>query len=67
MRRGVVLMKRLQGAKYHTMKDSLIPIAYSTTNAGNICLYYKGGYKHYLNDQEKLTFQPDGLEEKYIQ
>lgn len=57
-------MKRLQGAEYHTKKDNLIPIAYSTTKAGNICLYYKGGFKHYLNDHEKSTFQPpSGLKE----
>lgn len=57
-------MKRLQGAEYHAKKDQLIPIAYSTTKAGNICLYYKGGFKHYLNDQEKSTFRPDGLIER---
>jgi hypothetical protein len=56
-------MKRLQGAEYHTQKDKLIPYAYSTTRAGNICLYYQGGFKHYLNDNEKLTFRPDGLKE----
>lgn len=54
-------MKRLQGAEYHAKKSKLIPIAYSTTKAGNICLFYKGGFKHYLNDHEKSTFQPDGL------
>lgn len=59
------MMKRLQGSEYHTKKDKLIPIAYSTTKAGNICLYYKGGFKHYLNDQEKSTFQPEGLKEIY--
>jgi len=58
-------MKRLQGAEYHAIKDSLIPVAYSKTKAGNICIYYKGGYKHYLNDEEKLYFQPNGLKERY--
>lgn len=57
-------MKRLQGAEYHNKKDKLIPIAYSITRAGNICVYYKGGYKHYLNDQEKTVFQPNGLEKR---
>ncbi|MBP1308911.1 hypothetical protein JOD82_001931 [Paenibacillus sp. 1182] len=57
------MLKRLQGAEYHTQKDNLIPIAYSTTKAGNICLYYKGGFKHYLNDHEKLIFRTDGLKE----
>lgn len=57
-------MKRLQRAEYHNKKDKLIPIAYSTTRAGNICVYYKGGYKHYLNDQEKAVFQPNGLEKR---
>lgn len=56
-------MKRLQGAEYHNKKNNLIPIAYSTTKAGNICLYYKGGFKHYLNDCEKLNFRTDGLKE----
>lgn len=54
-------MKRLQGAAYHAKKEQLIPVGYSTTKHGNICLYYKGGFKHYLNDAEKVTFQPDGL------
>lgn len=58
-------MKRLQGAEYHAKKDKLIPIAYSKTKAGNICLYYKGGYKHYLNDQEKAEFTPGELQERY--
>ncbi|MEK3955661.1 MULTISPECIES: hypothetical protein [unclassified Psychrobacillus] len=57
-------MKRLQGAEYHAKKDELIPIAYSKTKAGNICLYYKGGFTHYLNDHEKSTFQPNGLKER---
>lgn len=57
-------MKRLQGAKYHSMKDKLIPIAYSKTKAGNICMYYKGGFSHYLNDEEKLVFKPNGLKER---
>lgn len=57
-------MKRLQGEAYHTKKDQLIPIAYSTTKAGNICLYYKGGFTHYLNDYEKANFQPEGLRER---
>ena len=57
-------MKRLQGKEYHDIKEKLIPIAYSTTNAGNICVYYKGGFKHYLNDNEKSSFRPDGLHKK---
>lgn len=58
-------MKRLQGADYHSKKKRLIPIAYSKTKAGNICLYYKGGFKHYLNDLEKKAFNPEGLVERY--
>lgn len=58
-------MKRLQGAEYHARKHRLIPIAYSKTKAGNICIYYKGGFKHYLNDEEKLTFDTSGLKERY--
>ena len=54
-------MKRLQGKDYHSIKHTLIPIGYSVTNAGNICVYYKGGFKHYLNDEEKLSFIPEGL------
>ena len=57
-------MKRLQGAEYHAKKDELVPIAYSVTRAGNICLYYRGGYIHYLNDYEKVNFQPNGLKER---
>lgn len=58
-------MKRLQGSEYHAQKHKLFPIAYSKTKKGNICLYYKGGFKHYLNDQEKEGFQPEGLKERY--
>lgn len=58
-------MKRLQGAEYHAKKRKLIPIGYSKTKADNICLYYKGGFKHYLNDYEKSTFRTDGLKELY--
>lgn len=58
-------MTRLQGADFHDEKKKLIPIAYSVTRAGNICVYYKGGFKHYLNDQEKAVFKPDGLHERY--
>ena len=58
-------MKRLQGAEYHAKKAKLIPVGYSKTRAGNICLYYKGGFKHYLNDDEKSTFNPEELEERY--
>lgn len=58
-------MKRLQGVAYHAEKNQLISIAYSTTKAGNICLYYRGGFKHYLNDDEKASFKPDGLKERY--
>ena len=58
-------MRRLQGSAYHAKKNQLIPVAYSTTKRGNICLYYKGGFKHYLNDHEKATFQPNGLKEYY--
>jgi hypothetical protein len=54
-------MKRLQGIEYHAVKENLIPIAYSVTNRGNICVYYKKGFKHYLNDEEKANFKPDGL------
>lgn len=54
-------MKRLQGAEYHARKERLIPIAYSKTSNDNICVYYKGGFKHYLNDEEKVNFKSDGL------
>lgn len=54
-------MKRLQGADYHARKDRLKAIGYSVTKAGNICLYFKGGFKHYLNDEEKAAFRPNGL------
>lgn len=60
-------MKRLQGAEYHAKKGELIPIGYSETKSGNICVYYKGGFKHYLNEQEKATFNPNGLKERYKQ
>lgn len=58
-------MRRLQGVEYHAIKESLIPIEYSKTKNGNICVYYKGGFKHYLNDEEKIDFKPDGLKERY--
>lgn len=57
-------MKRLQGKKYHSMKHRLTPIGYSETKAGNICLYYEGGFYHYLNDGEKAEFNPEGLEKR---
>lgn len=58
-------MKRLQGAEYHAQKKRLIPIEYSVTRAGNICVYYKGGSYHYLNDDEKAVFQPEGLKRRH--
>lgn len=57
-------MKRLQGAAYHAKKDQLTPVAYSKTKNGNICVYYNGGFWHYLNDNEKAAFQPAGLKER---
>lgn len=60
-------MKRLQGAEYDEKKDGLVAIGYSKTKAGNICLYYKGGFKHYLSDQEKAHFEPYGLKERFKQ
>jgi len=57
-------MNRLQGEEYHMQKERLIPVSYSVTKAGNICLYYRGGFKHYLNDDEKLKFKPDGLKKR---
>ncbi len=57
-------MRRLQGTEYHAMKESLIPIAYSKTRNGNICVYYKGGFKHYLNDEEKANFKYDSLKQR---
>lgn len=57
-------MRRLQGAEYHAMKEALIPIAYSKTRNGNICVYYKGGFKHYLNDEEKANFKSEGLKQR---
>ena len=56
-------MKRLQGKRYHKRKKWLVPVGYSQTKAGNICVYFKGDWKHYLNDEEKLTFNPEGLKE----
>lgn len=56
-------MERLQGYKFHSIKHLLIPYGYSKTKAGNICVYYKGGFKHYLNNDEKADFKPDGLKE----
>ncbi len=58
-------MKRLQGAEYHAIKGKLIPIAYSKTKHGNVCMYYKGGYKHYLNDEEKNSISYELLKERY--
>lgn len=57
-------MKRLQGKEYHALKKGLIPVAYSMTRAGNICIYFKGGFWHYLNDEEKKDFKPDGLKKR---
>lgn len=54
-------MRRLQGKEYHKVKEQLVPYAYSVTARGNICVYYKRGRKHYLNDEEKLAFNPVGL------
>ena len=58
-------MKRLQGAEYHAIKKHLIPIGYSKTKSGNICIYYKGGIKHYLNDKEKNSTMYELLKERY--
>lgn len=56
-------MRRLQGAKYHKRKKWLTPIGFSKTRAGNICVYYKDETYHYLNNEEKENFNPDGLKE----
>lgn len=63
----MILMKRLQGNEFHAVKDELVPIGYSKTHRGNICVYYKGGFKHYLNELEKKTFDPKSLKEWYKQ
>lgn len=56
-------MRRLQGAQYHKRKRWLNPIGYSKTLAGNICVYYTKNVYHYLNNEEKETFNPEGLKE----
>lgn len=57
------IAKRLQGEEYHRMKDTLVVTGYSITSRGNICLYYKGFYKHFLDDREKENFNPEGLKQ----
>lgn len=54
-------MKRIDGAEYEKLKHKLEAYAYSRTKRGNLCVYYKGFYKRYLNDDEKATFNPSGL------
>lgn len=54
-------MKRLQGRDYHAMKKNLVPFAYMVTTRGNICIYFEKGYKHYLSEEEKGFFKPNGL------
>lgn len=56
---------RLQGADFARMKYKLKAYAYKVTDNGNICVYYFGGYKHFLNDEEKATFSPEGLKRRY--
>lgn len=57
------IAKRLQGEEYYRLKDSLVVTGYSVTSRGNICLYYRGFYKHFLDDQEKENFNPEGLKQ----
>lgn len=54
-------MIRLQGADFYKMQRVLKPYAYRITTNGNICVFYKGGYKHYLSDSQKEKFNPEGL------
>lgn len=54
-------MKRLQGKEYHKLKHTLRAYAYSVTDRGNICVYYHGKFYHYLNEEEKASFNSDGL------
>lgn len=56
---------RLQREAFHRVKDFLEPIGYSRSRNGNICMYYKGGYSHWLNDSEKETVSLEGLPEHY--
>lgn len=56
--------KRLQGAAFATVKGKLTPVAYSVSNRGNVCMYYRKrnnrigcDYYHWLNDSEKEEFE----------
>ena len=52
-------IKRLQGKEFSDRYNKLIEVAYSISNNGNICKFYRYPYatkvtvSHWLNDDEK--------------
>lgn len=55
------MMRRLQGKEYHSVKHTLVPVAFMVTNRGNVCMFYDNNTKHYLSDGEKDAFDPTSL------
>lgn len=55
-------IKRLQGKEFANKYHKLIEVAYSISNNGNICKFYRYPYatkvtvSHWLNDDEKNYF-----------
>lgn len=55
-------MIRLQGSQFAAKKDSITLVAYSVSDRGNICGYYKysnsdfPNFYHWMNDKEKVEF-----------
>lgn len=55
-------LQRLQGLEFHNKKSTLNLVAYSISDAGNICGYYCTAtsiypkFYHWMNDVEKSDF-----------
>ncbi len=57
-------LKRLQGAEWHKVKDSMQLLSVSESRHGNLCGIYTDGkkkYVHWLNDDEVDVFLEKGL------
>lgn len=53
-------LKRLQGAEWHRVKDSMKLLSVTESRHGNLCGIYTDGkkeYVHWLNDEEIAIYK----------
>ena len=53
-------LRRLQGAEWHKVKESMKLLSVTKSNRGNLCGIYTDGirkYVHWLNDEEKAAYK----------